>query len=96
MLSDRIAQLHKADSYVGEPHRFRVVSAGVVQVTGRHHVHTVRRNGRGWECTCEYFQATRHSCAHSMALERVLLLDPGSLSGATQSAGSRLVRDQEV
>lgn len=96
MLSDRIAQLHKADIYAGETHRFTVISADVVQVTGRHHVHIVRRNGRGWECSCEYFQATRHSCAHSMALERVLLLDPESLSGTEEPVGSRLVRDQEV
>lgn len=96
MFSDRIAQLHKAASYAGETHRFKIISADIVQVTGRHHIHTVRRNGRGWECSCAYFQSTRHSCAHSMALERVLLGDPGSLSGTAEPVGSRLVRDQEV
>ena len=99
MLSDHIAQLHKADIYAGETHRFKVISADVVQVTGRHHVHIIRRNGRGWECSCVYYQTTQavyHCCAHSIALERVFLLDPGSLSGTEEPVGYMMVRDQEV
>lgn len=75
MFSDHIAQLYKARLYAAEPSRFRMIAPDTVMMTGHHHNHTIRKNGHGWECSCEYFRATRavyHACAHSIALERVL------------------------
>lgn len=75
MLSDHIAQLHKARLYAAEPDRFKMLSSDTVLVTGCHHTHTISRNGHGWECSCAYFRATRavyHTCAHCIALERIL------------------------
>jgi hypothetical protein len=90
MLSDYIAKFDKARIYASEPQRFKMVTQDSFIMTGRHHDHTIRRNGRGWECSCAYFRSTEpvyHCCAHIMALERIINLQTAVFADSPAKLG---------
>jgi hypothetical protein len=68
--SSVIGKIDKAKRYAEERDRisFRSLS---VHFRGENSDHDVELTGSEWHCTCDFF-ASHGSCAHTMALERVL------------------------
>jgi hypothetical protein len=70
MNSGLIGKVDKAKKYAQERHRMHV-NALQVDFQGENDVHHVALEGSDWRCTCDFFSGWG-SCAHTMALERVL------------------------
>lgn len=70
MDSGMISKLAKAHRYSEERDRFTVARLEVA-VRGDNSDHTVTLDGGHWHCDCEFF-STHRTCAHTIALERVL------------------------
>jgi hypothetical protein len=70
MNSGLIGKVDKAKKYALERHRMHV-SALQVDFQGENDVHRVALDGGDWRCSCDFFSGWG-SCAHTMALERVL------------------------
>jgi len=70
MNSGLIGKVDKAKKYAQERHRMHV-SALKVDFQGENDVHHVALDGADWRCSCDFFGGWG-SCAHTMALERVL------------------------
>jgi len=70
MNSGLIGKVEKAKRYAQERHRMHV-NTMQVEFKGENDTHTVGLDGDNWKCTCDFF-AGWNSCAHTMALERVL------------------------
>jgi hypothetical protein len=70
MNSGLIGKVDKAKKYAQERHRMHVNTLQV-DFQGENDVHHVALEGSDWRCTCDFFHGWG-SCAHTMALERVL------------------------
>ncbi|MBO9361362.1 MAG: hypothetical protein J7452_04070 [Thermoflexus sp.] len=70
MDSALISKIEKARRYAEERDRFRFLSFSVV-VRGENGTHHVCYHEGNWSCDCDFFRR-RGTCAHIMALERVL------------------------
>ncbi|MBM4416507.1 MAG: hypothetical protein FJ035_09815 [Chloroflexi bacterium] len=70
MDSGMIGKLAKAHRYADEPERFRIARLEVA-VRGDNSDHIVTLANGCWHCDCEFF-GTHATCAHTIALERVL------------------------
>lgn len=70
MNSSVIGKIEKAKRYAQERDRMRVNSLSV-HFRGENGDHDVTLDGETWHCTCDFF-AGHGTCAHTMALERVL------------------------
>lgn len=68
--SGMIHKMQKAKVYADEPERIHVRDLRV-DFEGDNNQHTVEFHEGDWRCDCPYF-ATRHTCSHVMALDRVL------------------------
>jgi len=68
--SSVIGKVEKAKRYARERERMRVTSLSV-DFHGENDDHKVGLTDGHWHCTCDFF-AGYGSCAHTMALERVL------------------------
>ncbi len=80
MNSSVIGKIEKAKRYAQERDRMRFVSLSV-HFRGENADHDVGLASGKWHCTCDFF-AGWGTCAHTMALERVLegMLPPEALS----------------
>ena len=79
MHSDLISKIEKAKRYAQEPSRIRFKTLEV-DFRGDNDRHEVSLSEAGWHCSCDFF-AGYGSCAHTMALERVLQgMLPGTIS----------------
>ena len=65
-----ISKIEKARRYAEERDRFRFLAFSVT-VRGENDTHHVRYHEGNWSCDCDFFRH-RGTCAHTMALERVL------------------------
>lgn len=70
MNSGLIGKVDKAKKYAQERDRMHV-NALQVDFRGENDSHQVGLDGDTWRCSCDFF-AGWGSCAHTMALERVL------------------------
>ena len=70
MQSGMIGKIEKAHRYAEERDRFTVQGLSVA-VRGDNADHEVTLDGGSWRCGCRFF-AAHDTCAHTMALERVL------------------------
>ena len=70
MNSSLIGKIEKAKRYAQERDRIHVERLEV-DFRGENDSHQVRLEGGAWHCTCDFF-AGWGTCAHTMALERVL------------------------
>ncbi len=70
MNSGLIGKIDKAKKYAQERHRMHVASLSV-NFDGENDTHQVALDGDTWRCSCDFFHGWG-SCAHTMALERVL------------------------
>lgn len=70
MNSSVIGKIEKARRYAQEKHRIRFESFEV-SFRGENGDHKVNLSGDKLRCTCDFF-AGYSTCAHTMALERVL------------------------
>ncbi len=70
MNSSVIGKIEKAKRYAQERDRMQFRSLGV-RFHGENDDHDVTFSDEKWHCTCEFFEG-HGTCAHSMALERVL------------------------
>ncbi|MEX2246274.1 MAG: hypothetical protein WEC75_06275 [Dehalococcoidia bacterium] len=70
MNSGLIGKIDKAKRYAQERHRMHVTGIHV-DFHGENDTHQVALEGDDWRCSCDFF-AGWGSCAHTMALERVL------------------------
>jgi hypothetical protein len=71
MNSGLIGKIDKAKRYAtSERHRMQVTGLQV-DFKGDNDTHHVALDGDAWRCSCDFF-AGWGSCAHTMALERVL------------------------
>jgi hypothetical protein len=70
MNSGLIGKIDKAKRYAMERHRMHVARLQV-DFDGENDTHHVELDGDKWRCTCDFFNGWG-SCAHTMALERVL------------------------
>ena len=70
MNSGLIGKIDKAKKYALERERMHVSSLQV-DFRGENDTHTVALAGEQWKCSCDFFEGWG-SCAHTMALERVL------------------------
>jgi hypothetical protein len=68
--SSVIGKIEKAKRYAQERDRMRV-TALKVHFRGENDDHDVTLSGETWNCTCDFFRG-HGTCAHTMALERVL------------------------
>jgi len=68
--SSLIHKIQKAKLYAEEPERIHF-DALRARVDGNHGTHIVTFADGRWECDCEFF-AHHSTCAHVMAVERVL------------------------
>ncbi len=80
MNSSLIGKIEKAKRYAQERDRIRFTGLSV-NFHGENADHRVEMSGEKWRCTCDFF-AGYGSCAHTMALERILegMLPPAVLS----------------
>ena len=71
MNSGLIGKIDKAKRYAtAERHRMHVTGLQV-SFDGENDTHQVELEGDAWRCSCDFFTGWG-SCAHTMALERVL------------------------
>lgn len=70
MNSSVIGKIEKAKRYAQERNRMAVTRLNV-DFHGENADHKVSLEGDKWSCTCDFF-AGHGTCAHTMALERVL------------------------
>jgi hypothetical protein len=70
MNSGLIGKVDKAKKYAQERHRMHFNTLQV-DFQGENDTHHVALEGSDWRCTCDFFHGWG-SCAHTMALERVL------------------------
>ena len=70
MNSSVIGKIEKAKRYAQERDRMQVTSLGV-HFRGENDDHEVVLADQKWHCTCNFFEG-HGTCAHTMALERVL------------------------
>jgi len=68
--SSVIGKIEKARVYAGERHRIHFDNLRVT-FHGDNDDHTVTLQDEQWSCSCDFF-GTHGTCAHSMAMERVL------------------------
>jgi len=80
--SSVIGKVEKARLYAHERSRMRVGEM-VVAFHGENGDHEVTLRDKQWHCTCDFFATGHGTCAHTMALERVLegMLAPELVSG---------------
>lgn len=80
MNSSLIGKIDKAKRYAQERDRVRFTNL-TADFRGENDDHRVTLEGEHWSCTCDFF-AGWGTCAHTMALERVLdnMLPKGALS----------------
>jgi hypothetical protein len=80
MNSSLIGKIEKARRYAQEQDRIRFTGLAA-DFRGENDNHRVTLEGERWSCTCDFF-AGWGTCAHTMALERVLenMLPKGALS----------------
>lgn len=72
MNSSLIGKIEKARRYASEPDRIHIESLHV-RFRGDHDIYDVRLVDGVWACTCHSFSALGlGTCAHIMALERLL------------------------
>jgi hypothetical protein len=81
--SSVIGKIEKAKRYAQERNRMQFTALSV-DFKGENDDHKVSLNGDRWHCSCDFF-AGYGSCAHTMALERVLegMLPAAATSGAS-------------
>jgi hypothetical protein len=60
----------KADGYVSEPERFRVISLEL-EMRSKHGIRLISYEDGEWNCTCDFFRE-RGTCSHTMAAGRLL------------------------
>jgi hypothetical protein len=84
--SSLIGKIEKAKRYAQERDRISFTNLSV-DFRGENDSHHVSLDGEHWFCTCDFF-AGRGTCAHTMALERILgeMLPRGALSRHLASA----------
>jgi hypothetical protein len=70
MNSSLIGKIEKAKRYAQERDRIHFTSL-TADFRGEHDDYRVTLEGERWSCTCDFF-AGWGTCAHTMALERVL------------------------
>ncbi len=70
MNSGLIGKVDKAKKYAQERSRMHV-SGLEVDFQGENDTHHVALAGERWACSCDFFEGWG-SCAHTMALERIL------------------------
>jgi hypothetical protein len=70
MNSGLIGKIEKAKRYAQERERMRVTGLEV-DFQGENDSHRVGLDGDTWRCSCDFFSGWG-SCAHTMALERIL------------------------
>ena len=70
MNSGLIGKIEKAKRYAQERERIRFASLSV-RFHGENGDHNVELSAGRWRCTCDFF-AGHATCAHTMAMERVL------------------------
>lgn len=82
MNSSVIGKIEKARLYARERSRMKVADLRV-QFHGENGDHEVTLKDNTWHCTCDFFATGHGTCAHTMALERVLegMLAPELVSG---------------
>ena len=82
MQSGMIGKIEKAHRYSEERDRF-IVHGLSIAVRGDNAEHEVTLDDGSWRCGCSFF-AAHATCAHTMALERVLdgMLPRGSVVAA--------------
>ncbi|MEN9937793.1 MAG: hypothetical protein RLZZ387_4372 [Chloroflexota bacterium] len=70
MHSDLIGKIEKARRYAEEPER---ISVGELKATfrGGNNDHIITLANDEWSCDCDFFRL-RHTCAHVMALQKIL------------------------
>lgn len=83
MNSTMISKIDKARRYAQEPDRARFASFALT-FRGSHDDYVVSMNGAEFGCTCHFF-ATHGTCAHIMAMQRMLA---AMLSEEQQTAGA--------
>jgi hypothetical protein len=69
MDSAMVHKMIKARQYAEEPERIRIHGFSA-ELEGDDRRHRVELREGAWSCDCEYFQR-HHSCAHTMAFERL-------------------------
>jgi hypothetical protein len=82
--SSVIGKIEKAKRYAQERDRMQVKSL-TVHFRGTNDDHEVQLENGKWHCGCDFFE-NHGTCAHTMALERVLegMLPVSALSGQMQ------------
>jgi hypothetical protein len=70
MDSSIIGKIHKARKYAEERNRVSITSFRAT-FKGNHNTHEVMFDSGAWQCRCHFF-ATRGTCSHTMALQRIL------------------------
>jgi len=68
--SSVIGKIEKARYYAGERHRIHFENLKVT-FKGDNDDHVVSLQDEQWHCSCDFF-GSHGTCAHSMAMERVL------------------------
>jgi SWIM zinc finger len=66
-----VSDVEKAKRYADERDRIVLVSFDVTFRGDNGDHHTAYSATDGWNCTCDFFKS-RHTCCHTMALERIL------------------------
>lgn len=70
MNSGLIGKVDKAKKYAQERNRMHI-SGLQVDFRGENDTHHVALTGERWTCSCDFFEGWG-TCAHTMALERIL------------------------
>ncbi len=70
MDSSLIGKVEKAKRYAMERERVRFTRF-TIRFHGDHRSHELTFRDGVWNCTCDYF-SSRHTCSHTMAVERIL------------------------
>ncbi len=70
MNSGLIGKVDKAKKYAQERNRMHI-SGLEVDFRGENDTHHVALTGERWACSCDFFEGWG-TCAHTMALERIL------------------------
>jgi hypothetical protein len=78
-----VSDIEKAKRYADEKDRVRFLSLDVTFHGENGDHHTSYDEAMGWNCNCDFFKS-RHTCCHTMALERIL---EGMIAPHTVPAG---------
>ena len=70
MQSSLIGKIEKAKRYALEPERI-AFNRFETTFRGEHNDYAVSYNQGQWRCSCTFF-ATRETCSHTMALEKIM------------------------